>query len=383
MQLINDTELQNKKNSSIIKALRTLSIYLVSICIVVGLIIGVAITSYNKLMSPVDPMNKNDIEINIPKGASTSSIAQLLEKKGLIKNSSIFKLYVDFSNNGANMKAGKYKLNTGMTMQEVMDELVTGNAKIKTLKVTIKEGMNINEVASVLEQKGVIEDDKAFNRVIEQGSFNEYLFIKDNVPYDRPNFLEGYLFPDTYEFYADSDPDIIVYKMLDNFESKLFDDGQLKQKYAEKLSQYKKDGYIKSLDDIITLASIIEKESKQEEFAKVSAVFHNRLKKDQALQSCATIQYILDREVNSLIITNEDQQKDSPYNTYKNKGLPIGPISNPGLDAIDAAFFPDEQYLEQEYMYFVLKNPETGEQDFSKTYEEHSKKVKKYREQWK
>ena len=134
------------------------------------------------------------------------------------------------------------------------------------------------------------------------------------------------------------------------------------------------------MDEVITLASIIEKEGLRASFSKVSAVFHNRLKENMALGSDVTVQYALG--VKRLVLTQSELDTDSAYNTYLHKGLPVGAICNPGDAAIEAALFPDNDYIEEGYLYFALTDPETGELAFTKTLEEHNAVVVEYRPLW-
>ena len=134
------------------------------------------------------------------------------------------------------------------------------------------------------------------------------------------------------------------------------------------------------MDEVITLASIIEKEGLRASFSKVSAVFHNRLKENMSLGSDVTVQYALG--IKRLVLTQSELDTDSAYNTYRIKGLPVGAICNPGDAAIEAALYPDGDYLEEGYLYFALTDPETGELAFTKTLEEHNEVVKQYRPLW-
>ena len=135
-----------------------------------------------------------------------------------------------------------------------------------------------------------------------------------------------------------------------------------------------------TIDEVITLASIIEKEAKTADFAKVSAVFHNRIDRDQRLESCATIQYF--KNERKLVWTTEELREDSPYNTYLYSGLPVGPICNPSKNAIEAALYPDEQMMEEGYLFFCLGDPDTGELLFAKTLEEHERNKAEYEPLW-
>ena len=193
-------------------------------------------------------------------------------------------------------------------------------------------------------------------------SFQEYSFIQAVMDSpdaaERDYALEGYLFPDTYELYADSSPKTIITRILIRFND-IFTDEYLTR--AQELDM--------TIDDVITLASIIEKEAKTADFAKVSAVFHNRMAQDMRLESDAPLRYIFKTE-GVLDFTAEQMQSDSPYNTYTHDGLPVGPIGNPGDQAIQAALWPDEEYVEDGYLYFVLKARTSTELVFSTDYDD-------------
>ena len=135
-----------------------------------------------------------------------------------------------------------------------------------------------------------------------------------------------------------------------------------------------------TIPEVMTLASIIEREGKPQDFKKISAVFHNRLNKDDKLQSCATLQYVIG--IRKLKIGQSGINYDSPYNTYLYAGLPVGPISNPGKQAIEAALYPDEDYLADGYYYFCSTDPESGELAFAKTYAQHLENVAQYEDLW-
>ena len=192
----------------------------------------------------------------------------------------------------------------------------------------------------------------------------------ENIDSESKYVLEGYLFPDTYEFFINSSSDIVITKMLDKFNE------VYNASYLAKMKEY---GYSK--EDVIILASIIEKEGKTNDFKKVSAVLHNRLDKKIPLQVDASVRYIENIE-NSITINSEQYQLDSKYNTYKNKELPPTAICNPSKNAIEAVLYPDEEFVKNEYLYFCLTDYETGAMVFSKTYQEHLENVKKYKNNW-
>ncbi len=222
---------------------------------------------------------------------------------------------------------------------------------------TIIEGWNLKEIDNYLatndwDIKGKLSD-------LKVKDYSEaYSFLKE-AP--RQGSLEGYLFPDTYRLYSSSTSDQLAIKMLNNFQAKISSD---------MLAEIKKQN--RSLRQVIIMASILEKEVKSEEDMKiVSGIFWRRISGGQPLESCATLAYILGEKKAQYSLA--DTKIDSPYNTYKNYGLPPGPINNPGLRAITAAIYPTPS----NYNYF-LSDPETGKTIFSRTYDEHLKNKYKY-----
>ena len=186
---------------------------------------------------------------------------------------------------------------------------------------------------------------------------------------ERKYLLEGYLAPNTYEIYANAAPADVLKKLLSQTDAVLTPEWQQR---ADDLGM--------SIDQVLTLASMIEKEAKTADFTKVSAVFHNRLKANMKLGSDVTVHYITG--VRRMALRDSDLAIDSPYNTYKYAGLPLGPICNPSADAIQAALYPDESFMAENYLYFCSKDPDTGELVFSKTQAEHDAAVKLYAPLW-
>lgn len=361
------------------RIIRQVLIYLISILIVISSVYALITFAYNEYLKPVDARSEELIDVEIPSGSSLSKISEILYEKGLIRNKTVFKLFVDLSDNTSKLRAGKYKLSPSMSMAQIMDELLSNNAAVPTVKITIIEGWDIRRMAKYLvEEKGFDFTEEEFINAARVENFTEYVFLQE-IPEERRNGdgdiipLEGYLFPDTYIVYEDAKPEDIMRKMLDQFE-KVFDDA-MKQR-AEELGM--------TIDEVVTLASIIQREArKTEEFPKISAVFHNRLNKGMNLESCATVQYIINE--NRWTLTEEEMRIDSPYNTYINSGLPIGPISSPGRLALTSALNPYEEFMDpnRPYLYFVLKNPDTGEHAFNYSYQEHLRDKAKYESQWK
>jgi UPF0755 protein len=265
----------------------------------------------------------------------------VLEKNEIIrKNNYTFRILIKLLKLEDQLKYGEYNFSPSMNMLQILDKLLKG--EVIAYKITIPEGYTCTQIAELLDKKEIAEKE-TFLKLVK----------------DSEKSWEGYLFPDTYEVPKKYGAENMVKVMLSNYSQIA-----IKDKFTEKAEKI---GF--SLDEIIILASIIEKEAKfSEEKNKVSSVFHNRLEKGMKLQSCATIQYILEKPKERL--DENDLKIDSPYNTYLYKGLPPGPICNPGLDSILAALEPEEE----DYLYFVLG--ENGKHIFSKTYQDHLRNKK-------
>ncbi len=365
--------------SGVWKFLRGLLIYAVSLALIAAFVLLAADFVKTHYLDPVDVNDDSPVLVEIPYGSGKSTIAKILAGKGetgqgeaVIRSEGVFKLYVDVMGYASRMKAGSYVMNRTMTMEEILEKLSHGDGHSNVTNVTIIEGSTVEEVARRLYNSGIISASADFRDQCNSQEYFNYSFIgalDDDRLEQRQYLLEGYLFPDTYEIYVGSSVDTIIRKALKQF-------GQIwneeKRQRAEELEM--------TTDEIVTLASIIEKEGRPEDFAKISAVFHNRLKQGMRLQSCATVQYIL--RMKRLNLTDEDISVNSPYNTYLNEGLPVGPICNPSEEAIKAALFPDEAFLEEGYLYFCSRDPMEGTLAFAKTYEEHQANVERYRPLW-
>ena len=301
-------------------------------------------------------------------------VSNNLVAAGLIHNRSVFKYYCDFAGMGQKIQAGSYKLTRSMTMSEIADQLTTGDGNHIVRNITLIPGWTVEDFAEKLASDGVVADKNAFLELCKTGdAFMDYYYIADvkataNAS-NRRYILEGYLAPNTYEVYITATDEEIMRKLLSQTEAVFPADYQTR---ATELGM--------TMDEVVTLASLIEKEAKAADFTKVSAVFHNRLKQNIKLGSDVTIHYITG--VRKMNLTNSDLQIDSPYNTYKYAGLPVGPICNPSAEAITAALYPDETYVAENYLYFCSKDPESGELYFSKTQAEHDQAVAIYAPLW-
>ena len=301
----------------------------------------IAILFITAIYFPLDENSATQKVINISSGTNAREIVNVLEKNEIIRKYNYpFQILTKLMKIEDQLKYGEYSLSPSMNMPQILHKLVKG--EVITYKITIPEGYTSTQIAELLDKKEIAEKE-AFLKIVK----------------DTEKTLEGYLFPDTYEVPKKYGVEKMIKVMLSNFNQIA-----IENKFTDRAEKI---GF--SLNEIIILASIIEKEAKfNDEKNKVSSVFYNRLKINMKLQSCATIQYILGEPKEGL--DENDLKIDSPYNTYLYKGLPPGPICNPGLDSIIAALEP----AEEDYLFFVLGD--NGRHIFSKTYQEHLKNKK-------
>jgi UPF0755 protein len=331
---------------------------LISIIIFLGIVIIAIAAVYTLYMGkeskPVEPGSKTYVTVTIPTGTGTEGIANILDENRIIDNTGVFKLLSKSKGYDGKFKAGQYSLSPGMSMEEIMEVLLTGKAE--TVRFTIPEGYDIKRTTAKLSEEGLINAE-TFAKEIETGQF-DYEFLKD-AP-SGASRLEGFLFPDTYEIFANANEHDIIDKMLYQFNKEFKDEYYAR---AEELGM--------SVRDVITLASIIEREARvPEDRPVIASVFYNRMKINMPLQSCATVQYILGEQKSVLSI--KDTKIESPYNTYLHPGLPPGPIASPGADSIQAALYP----ADTDYLYFLAKGD--GSHAFSSTYDQFLKDKAKY-----
>jgi UPF0755 protein len=276
---------------------------------------------------------------------------------------------------GQKIQSGSYVLRPSMTMSEIAEQLTTGDGNPIVRNITLIPGWTIEEFAASLVEKGVLTDSAEFLELCRTGmKFMDYYYVADVLKSknaaQRKYVLEGYLAPDTYEVYVTATAEDIIRKLLSQTDHVYPAEFQSR---AEELGM--------TMDEVITLASLIQKEAKDADFAKTSAVFHNRLKKGMKLQSDVTIHYVTG--VRKMSLDNGDLATHSLYNTYENAGLPLSPICAPSVEAINAALFPDDTYVAENYLYFCAKDPESGELYFSRTLQEHEQAVAIYAPLWK
>ena len=356
------------------RVLRPILVFVCSFVIICGLVY----TGWQKVdemfFAPTDSQNQEVVSFSVKSGSSLSAVSKNLEAAGLIHNHTVFKYMADFMGMGQKIQSGDYELTRAMSATEILDQLISGDGKPLTMKITIIPGWTVEDVANYLVEIKVLSSADEFLSLCKSGeAYNGYYFIeevmKTGTVSRRKYALEGYLSPNTYEIYTSSSADTLIKRLLTQTEAAYLSG------YDERAQEL---GL--TMDEVFTLASMIEKEAKTSDFAKVSAVFHNRLKAGMTLGSDVTVKYVSGSQKMSL--NDSDLAVDSPYNTYMHKGLPVGPICNPSMDAVVAALYPDEQYVAQKYLYFCSAEPESGKLVFSKTLEEHNKAVSYYRQYW-
>ena len=356
------------------RVLRPILVFVCSFVIICGLVY----TGWQKVdemfFAPTDSQNQEVVSFSVKSGSSLSAVSKNLEAAGLIHNHTVFKYMADFMGMGQKIQSGDYELTRAMSATEILDQLISGDGKPLTMKITIIPGWTVEDVANYLVEIKVLSSADEFLSLCKSGdAYNGYYFIeevmKTGTVSQRKYALEGYLSPNTYEIYTSSSADTLIKRLLTQTEAAYLSG------YDERAQEL---GL--TMDEVFTLASMIEKEAKTSDFAKVSAVFHNRLKAGMTLGSDVTVKYASGSQKMSL--NDSDLAVDSPYNTYTHKGLPVGPICNPSMDAVVAALYPDEQYVAQKYLYFCSAEPESGKLVFSKTLEEHNKAVSYYRQYW-
>ncbi len=317
---------------------------------------------YKYQLSPVND-SAETIEVEIPSNTTVRGIASILKQNNLIRDERIFLIYIKLMKI-TDMKAGYYDLSSSMGVEDIVSVLQDGSKKNPNqIKITFKEGINIRTFATIVNENTTNTYDSVLELLKDKDYLDEliekYWFLTEDIKNDQLYYsLEGYLFPDTY-YFTDQNVSVkdIITKML--------------TKMDEVLSSYRDeiDHSNLSLHQILTLASIIEKEGKKNDFQNISSVFYNRMSIGMNLESCATAYYGVGLEFNELGIANyEVITPVNDYNTYKKKGFPIGPISLPGKDAIEAALKPNTT----DYLYFLSDNQ--GVTYFFSTYSEHQKK---------
>ncbi len=386
------------------RIVRPLLILTISIVIVLGVITLGANLVNNTFFAAPDPKDELVREFKIEQGDYIATVGNNLYEQGFIKNKGIFKYMVQFRELTDKIQWGSFPLSSSMNINEVIDILAQGSATNEN-SITVIPGWRIADIANYLVKQGVLPDDKEFLALCNDGERFKDLSYAVNEAVENRSItrrqyqLEGYLAPDTYRVYKDASAETNIERLLSQGETvrdRVFDtenppefevtrnesgemidaDGNV---LTEKPEEFKS---TLTKDQTIILASIIEKEAGAlTDYRKVSAVLHNRLIKGMRLECDSTINYLLG--TSKLILSSDELKKESPYNTYTNGGLPVGPICNPSEKALVAALYPDMDYVYSGYLYFCSKDPATTrELQFSVTKADHEAAVAQYRPLW-
>jgi UPF0755 protein len=320
-----------------------------------GFLLGIIIFLIAGFAVPANPFSKEESVFNAERGQGSKEISANLENQGIIYWGPMFRAYVLLSGSSKKMQAGNYSLSPSMNIFKIAQKMRKGEV-IKE-NVVLIEGWSLKDMDSYLAEKGIFGLGEFLAAASSSADYSGYDFLKDKP---RNMSLEGYLFPDTYQINMGSDAKDLVSKMLANFDKKLTPDLR---------AEIDRQG--KTIFEVMTMASLIEKEvMTKEDKEMVSGIFWKRLGVGMPLNSCATIAYVLG--VDKWRYSYEDTRIPSPYNTYLNAGLPLGPICNPGLESIKAAVYPKTSAF-----WFYLSTPE-GETIYSRNLEEHNIAKAKY-----
>lgn len=345
---------------------KIVSVIILSLILIV--IIG-SVSGYMYIKSslePVDPSSKENVEVSIPIGSSTSSIASILEENGIIKDARIFRFYIKFKNE-SDFQAGDYTFSSALTIDEIIESLKTGKVLAEPLfVVTIPEGKTVEEIAEIYSEEMSFSKDDFLEKVNDEAYIkqliDEYpsILSKEILNENIKTPLEGYLFAATYSYYKKNPSiDEIIKDMLD----------QTVHLVAEYEEQITSSDF--SVHEILTFASLIENETPTKEQRKtIAGVFYNRLAEGMRLQTDPTVAYAQGIHLDKVLI--KDTKVESPYNTYFIDTLPIGPISNFAKNALEATLHPEET----EYRYFL--HDSEGNIHYSNTNEEHNELKRKY-----
>lgn len=297
---------------------------------------------------------KVSVTVEIPKNPTSSQVAKILNDAGVIRDVNFFQLYSKLTKADGHYNNGSYKIDTNMDYEAIITNLQSNSNRVDTIKITFPEGINALEVAALFEKNGVCSA-KDMLAVMNSNQFDSSFEIIQAItnPKDRYYKLEGYLFPDTYEFYKDEDPKKAIQKMVNNCNKKLTADIRSKAA-AQKMT----------VDQMMTMASMIQAEAaNKEDMYQISSIFHNRLASSKGdlnrLRSDPTTYYPY--RTKAAVPSNLRESYKSKYDTYSIVGLPAGPICNPGVEAIAAALNP----ADTDYYYFC--HDKNGKAYYAKT----------------
>ena len=372
--------------------LRPVMVFLCSLIVVLGIVASGWQFVNSQFFMPVNPQDTVVREFTIEKGSSITTIGSNLFDQKLIRKKGIFKYNIQFQGLTSKIQYGSYPLSSSMDVNQIVSILTSGTASTERT-ITIIPGWTVENIADYLVKQGALPSAKEFLELVNKADLfkDDFRQIQDAVDSgtlsERKYALEGYLAPDTYRVYASSTAESLIRTLLKQTEA--VTDGVFNTEpvtetvYDEEGNVIEQVLYESKLthDQTIILASLIEKEaSKKEDFARVSAVFHNRLNTGMRLDSDVTVAYPLG--INRMILSSQEVSSVNGYNTYNRDGLPVGPICSPSKRALTAALYPDMEYIAEGYLFFCAGDPTKGEIVYAKSKAEHQENVKKYRPRW-
>jgi len=359
------SKMQERKSE--VKIVRKIvAIVAIALVLIIGIVGLIGYNYVKSALKPVDSDATKTIAVEVPIGSGLSSISTLLEEKGLIKDARVFKYYAKFKNE-SQFQAGTYDLTQSMTLDELIKSLKTGKVyRTPVFTMTIPEGLTLEQIGNIMEKKTPYTQ-KEFMDLVTSDTFVQQMKAKypelvtdavlaDNVRYD----LEGYLFPATYSYFEEKPTlESIVDEMVGAMD-------KVVKKYSDVLTEKQM-----SVHQLLTFASLLEEEATaQTDRETIASVFYNRINQGMPLQTDPTVLYALGSHKDRVLY--KDLEVDNAYNTYKNKGLPPGPIAGAGKTSIEAVLNPSKT----EYLFFLADKQ--GVNHFSKTYEEHLQKEQQY-----
>ena len=373
--------------------LRPVTVFLCAVLIVVGLVTMGWNRVYETFLMPVDPNNTQTVRFTIESGDSISEIGENLENAQLLRNRTVFRYLVQFLGVTDKISYGTFDLSPSMDVNAIIEELSSGSQNAERT-ITIIPGWTVEDIADYLYEEGAIQSREEFLTLCRDAAPFAEMSYPIKLAQDmgtlsgRKYQLEGYLAPDTYRVFRNASAQQIVSTLVEQTNTvidEVYYSDSIQYEIDPETGEYREVVRYRNddltLDEIIILASMIEKEAANtEDYARVSAVFTNRMNAGMRLESDPTATYLLG--VDKLALSNEETSAVNNYNTYVIDGLPIGPICNPSAAAMEAALYPDVEYVDEGYLYFCAKEPTSGELAFAKTLEEHEANVAKYRPLW-
>ena len=375
------------------RVLRPVTVFFCAVLIVIGLVTMGWNSVYEAFLMPVDPENTQTVRFTIESGDSISEIGENLEKAQLLRNRTVFRYLVQFLGVTDKISYGTFDLSPSMDVNAIIDELSSGSQNAERT-ITIIPGWTVEDIADYLYAEGAIQSREEFLNLCRDAAPFAEMSYPIKLAQDmgtlsgRKYQLEGYLAPDTYRVFRNASAQQIVNTLVEQTNTvidEVYYSDSIQYEIDPETGEYREVVRYRNddltLDEIIILASMIEKEAAStEDYGRVSAVFTNRMNAGMRLESDPTATYLLG--IDKLALSNEETSAVNNYNTYVIDGLPIGPICNPSAAAMEAALYPDVEYVDEGYLYFCAKEPTSGELAFAKTLEEHEANVAQYRPLW-